>query len=140
MFDGEDALGQIKCMSLDNQRNLKLAIHKDPVLMEAARKVADEMNAWTEGFHGRKIIDDWQAQLGFTTKILRARGLHLDDRHIRDAAGNPFSASIVDMTLYVVINYQQLRKGPLTKTPEPTWPVTRSARFPMKRRQSYARC
>src|SRR5262245_32448363 len=27
MFDGEDALGQISTMSLDNQRNLKLAIH-----------------------------------------------------------------------------------------------------------------
>ena len=26
MFDGEDALGQISTMSLDNQRNLKLAI------------------------------------------------------------------------------------------------------------------
>ena len=32
MFDGEDALGQIKTMSLDNQRNLKLAISKDPYL------------------------------------------------------------------------------------------------------------
>src|SRR5262249_44858358 len=31
MFDGEDALGQISTMSLDNQRNLKLAIHRDPV-------------------------------------------------------------------------------------------------------------
>ena len=30
MFDGEDALGQISTMSLDNQRNLKLAIHRDP--------------------------------------------------------------------------------------------------------------
>ena len=27
MFDGEDALGQVETMSLDNQRNLKLAIH-----------------------------------------------------------------------------------------------------------------
>src|SRR6516165_6178380 len=27
MFDGEDALGQISTMSLDNQRNLKLANH-----------------------------------------------------------------------------------------------------------------
>src|SRR5262249_7624088 len=27
MFDGEDALGQVTSMSLDNQRNLKLAIH-----------------------------------------------------------------------------------------------------------------
>ncbi|HLN92569.1 MAG TPA: malate synthase, partial [Thermoanaerobaculia bacterium] len=29
MFDGEDALGQVSTMSLDNQRNLKLAIAKD---------------------------------------------------------------------------------------------------------------
>src|SRR5690349_14642093 len=29
MFDGEDALGQVSSMSLDNQRNLKLAIHRD---------------------------------------------------------------------------------------------------------------
>src|SRR4029453_6391528 len=31
MFDGEDALGQTDTMSLDNQRNLKLAISKDPL-------------------------------------------------------------------------------------------------------------
>ena len=30
MFDGEDALGQVATMSLDNQRNLKLAIDRDP--------------------------------------------------------------------------------------------------------------
>ena len=36
MFDGEDALGQLSTMSLDNQRNLKLAIHRDPVFLEAA--------------------------------------------------------------------------------------------------------
>jgi len=29
MFDGEDALGQVTSMSLDNQRNLKLAVHRD---------------------------------------------------------------------------------------------------------------
>ena len=29
MFDGEDALGQVSTMSLDNQRNLKLAIARD---------------------------------------------------------------------------------------------------------------
>ena len=29
MFDGEDALGQVSTMSLDNQRNLKLAIDRD---------------------------------------------------------------------------------------------------------------
>src|SRR6266567_1255241 len=33
MFDGEDALGQISAMSLDNQRNLKLALHRDSVFM-----------------------------------------------------------------------------------------------------------
>src|SRR5690606_19135159 len=34
MFDGEDALGQIKTMSLDNQRNLKLAIHNDKLFLD----------------------------------------------------------------------------------------------------------
>ena len=50
MFDGEDALGQVSTMSLDNQRNLKLAIHRDPVFMTAAEQVAGEMNAWAPGF------------------------------------------------------------------------------------------
>ena len=93
MFDGEDALGQIDTMSLDNQRNLKLAIHKDPVFMDAAKQVAQEMNKWATGFHGKEIISDWKAQLDFTTKIFRARGLHLDDRHIRDQNGRAFSAT-----------------------------------------------
>ncbi|HWJ25602.1 MAG TPA: hypothetical protein VNS32_03610, partial [Flavisolibacter sp.] len=44
MFDGEDALGQIQTMSLDNQRNLKLAIAKDPLFLNVAEKVAAEMN------------------------------------------------------------------------------------------------
>ena len=108
MFDGEDALGQISSMSLDNQRNLKLAIAKDPVFLSAAEQVAAQMNDWAMGFFGHAIIDDWRTQLDFTTKIFRVRGLHLDDRHIRDANGGGFSASIVDMTLYVVNNYRRL--------------------------------
>ena len=108
MFDGEDALGQVSTMSLDNQRNLKLAIHRDPVFMNVAEGVADEMNAWALGFLGRPIIADWVKQLDFTTKIFRARGLHLDDRHVRHASGASFSASIVDLTLYVVNNYRRL--------------------------------
>ena len=85
MFDGEDALGQVSTMSLDNQRNLKLAIHGDPVFMKVAEQVAGEMNAWAATFFGKPIIADWRRQLSFTTKIFRARGLHLDDRHIRHA-------------------------------------------------------
>jgi malate synthase len=54
-------------------------------------------------------VPDWKAQLAFTTKIFRARGLHLDDRNVRRADGRGFSASIVDMTLYVVNNHQALR-------------------------------
>ncbi|MDO1445656.1 malate synthase [Rhodocytophaga aerolata] len=111
MFDGEDALGQTNAMSLDNQRNLKLAIGKDPVFMQAAEKVAGEMNRWSMDFFGRNIISDWQQQLNFTTKIFRARGLHLDDRHIRDANGVAMAASLVDMILYVVNNYQQLQQA-----------------------------
>jgi len=109
MFDGEDALGQIETMSLDNQRNLKLAIHDDPVFLKVAEQVAAEMNAWATGFFGRPIIDDWRQQLRFTTRIFRARGLHLDDRHIRHPSGEGFSASIVDATLYVVNNHKRLR-------------------------------
>lgn len=109
MFDGEDALGQINAMSLDNQRNLKMAIHKDPVFMNVAKQVAAEMNQWSMGFLGREIVRDWNEQLNFTTKIFRARGLHLDDRHIRDSKGTAMAASLVDMTLYVVNNYKALQ-------------------------------
>jgi len=111
MFDGEDALGQVKTMSLDNQRNLKLAIRKDPVFLKAAEIVAAEMNQWAMKFFGRSIIEDWREQLNFTTKIFRARGLHLDDRHIRHADGVAMAASIVDVTLYVVNNYEELQKA-----------------------------
>lgn len=111
MFDGEDALGQITTMSLDNQRNLKLAIHKDPIFLKAAGQVAQEMNRWSQSFFGRDTITNWEQQLDFTTKIFRARGLHLDDRHIRDADGVALAASIVDLTLYVVNNYKALQRA-----------------------------
>jgi malate synthase len=109
MFDGEDALGQVETMSLDNQRNLKLAIARDPVFLAIAESVAGEMNAWSQGFFGRDIVTDWRTQLDFTTRIFRARGLHLDDRHVREADGTGFSASIVDLVLYVVHNHERLR-------------------------------
>src|SRR5579864_895030 len=83
MFDGEDALGQVSTMSLDNQRSLKLAFERSPIFMKTAEQVAQEMNAWARGFFGREIITDWKQQLGFTTRIFRPRGLHLDDRHLR---------------------------------------------------------
>jgi malate synthase len=111
MFDGEDALGQLSTMSLDNQRNLKLAIHRDTVFLKTAEQVAGEMNRWAQGFFGRPIVADWRAQLDFTTKIFRARGLHLDDRHVRRGDGGGFSASIVDMTLYVANNARRLREA-----------------------------
>lgn len=109
MFDGEDALGQIKTMSLDNIRNLKLAYSKDPLFLGVAEKVAQDMNRWAESFLGRPIIDDWRAQLDFTTRLFRPRGLHLDDRHFRDAKGRGLSASIVDTTLYICNIHQALR-------------------------------
>jgi malate synthase len=111
MFDGEDALGQISTMSLDNQRNLKLAIQRDPLFRMVAEQVAAEMNQWAQGFFGRPIIDDWKKQLDFTTKIFRCRGLHLADRHVRHLGGASFSASIVDAVLYVVNNYRRLREA-----------------------------
>jgi malate synthase len=111
MFDGEDALGQINTMSLDNQRNLKLAIHNDPVFLKVAEQISKEMNGWSMGFLGRNIIDNWKEQLNFTTKIFRARGLHLDDRHVKDENGVAMAASIVDAVLYVVNNHEALQKA-----------------------------
>lgn len=108
MFDGEDALGQVTTMSLDNQRSLKLAIAQDPLFLEVAELVSVEMNAWARDFFGREIVADWRTQLDFTTKIFRARGLHLDDRHIR-VDGKALSASAVDMTLYVANNHKVLQ-------------------------------
>src|SRR5262245_16382046 len=111
MFDGEDALGQVSTMSLDNQRNLKLAIQRDPVFLKVAEQVAGEMNRWAQGFFGRPTISDWKKQLDFTTRIFRARGLHLDDRHVRHTGGAGFSASIVDAALYVTNNYRRFREA-----------------------------
>ena len=112
MFDGEDALGQVETMALDNQRNLKLAIARDERFLRVAEQVAAEVNGWARGFLGRKIIEDWRRQLDFSTRIFRCRGLHLDDRHVRrtgEAGARGFSASIVDLALYVVHNQRTLR-------------------------------
>ncbi|RKZ18671.1 malate synthase [bacterium] len=110
MFDGEDALGQISTMSLDNQRSLKLANHADPLFLEVAQQVAGEMNTWSQGFFQRDIVTDWREQLDFTTRLFRARGLHLDDRHVR-VGDRALSASIVDLVLYVVNNHAALREA-----------------------------
>jgi len=109
MFDGEDALGQVDTMSLDNLRNLRLAIAHDPRFLAVAEGVAAEMNDWARAFLGRDIVADWRRQLDFTTRIFRCRGLHLDDRHVLRAGGGGFSASIVDLVLYVVSNQAALR-------------------------------
>ena len=108
MFDGEDALGQVDTMSLDNHRNLKAALGRDPRFLEVAAEVAVEMNRWAEGFFGHPIIADWRSQLEFTTVLYRARGLHLDDRHLRLAEAG-FSASIADLTLFAVHNLASLQ-------------------------------
>jgi malate synthase len=57
----------------------------------------------------RRIIDDWRNQLDFTTRIFRARGLHLDDRHVALASGASLGASLADVALYVVANHARLR-------------------------------
>src|SRR4030095_14446921 len=69
MFDGEDALGQLSTMSLDNQRCRKMAIDRAPQCLRVAEAVAAEMNRWGEDFFNHRIVEDWQAQLGFTTKL-----------------------------------------------------------------------
>ncbi len=109
MFDGEDALGQVDTMSLDNFRNIKLAFAGDAQFHDVAEVVAGEMNNWAVDFHGREIIADWQEQLQVTTRIFRARGLHLDDRHIAHQDGHGYSASMADAALYLANNAETLR-------------------------------
>jgi malate synthase len=109
MFDGEDAVGQVDTMSLDNQRNLKLAIAGDQQFLDVAEHVAAEMNVWAQGFFGRETIADWREQLQFTTRIFRARGLHLDDRHVAHADGRGYSASMADAALYIANNAPTLQ-------------------------------
>ena len=109
MFDGEDALGQVDTMSLDNFRNIKLAFAGDPQFHDVAQVVAGEMNNWAVDFHGREIIADWHEQLQVTTRIFRARGLHLDDRHIAHEDGHGYSASLADAALYLANNAEALR-------------------------------
>jgi len=108
MFDGEDAVGQIETMSLDNQRNLKLMISASQQFLLVAAQVSREVNAWASGFLGWATISDWREQINVTTRIFRARGLHLDDRHIVHSDGRGFSASIVDLALYVANNHAEL--------------------------------
>jgi malate synthase len=69
------------------------------------------MNAWAVDFLGRQTIADWRRQLDFTTRIFRPRGLHLDDRHIQHDDGSGFSASIADVSLYIVNNQERMRSG-----------------------------
>lgn len=111
MFDGEDALGQIDTMSLDNIRNLKLAYNNDPLFLKVAESVAHDMNSWSQSFLNKEIISNWQEQLTYTTKIFRPRGLHLDDRHFKDKNGHGLCASIVDTTLYLCNTSEALQKS-----------------------------
>lgn len=68
------------------------------------------MNQWSTPFLGKPIVNDWRKQLDFTTVIFRARGLHLDDRHLKLVQDLPLSATIVDLCLYVANNHEALTK------------------------------
>jgi malate synthase len=110
LLDGEDSFSQLGTMSLEGQRNLKLAISKDPVFMKVAESVASEMmknGKRPQDWNWRKLIDE-----NYTTRIYRVRGLHLDDRHIEytTAAGKKIalSATLADAVLFIVNNYKAL--------------------------------
>ena len=98
-------------MSLDNQRNLKLAIHRDPVFMKVAEQVAGEMNAVGTGFlrHARS------STTGKSSSTSRPRSsapaaCTSTTATSATSSGAGFSASIVDATLYIVNNHRRLRE------------------------------
>lgn len=103
MFDGEDALGQLDTMSLDNIRALIVAYKKEPIFWQVAEEVAGEYikaGKRDANWNWRELLEN-----NFTTRIYRVRGLHLDDRHVgfTDAAGQnaAVSATIADMVNYL---------------------------------------
>ena len=110
MFDGEDALGQVDTMSLDNQRNLRLAFAMDPRFLAVAEGVADEMNAWAEGFLGppdrrRLASAARRSRRGSTGRAASTSTTATSG----DATARVSRASIVDLVLYVVANAATLR-------------------------------
>ena len=111
MFDGEDALGQVSTMSLDNQRNLKLAIHRDPVFMKAAEQVAAEMNQWAQDFSDADHRRLEEAARLHDQDLSGRAGCTSTTGTCASADGAGFSASIVDATLYIVNNHQPLRQA-----------------------------
>jgi len=109
MFDGEDALGQVDTMSLDNQRNLQLAIAKDPRFLRVAEEVSGEMNRWAQGFFGRPIVADWPNSSTSPPRSSARAVCTSTTATCAEKDGTGFSASIVDLALYVVNNHQRLR-------------------------------
>lgn len=104
MFDGEDALGQLETMSLDNIRALVTAYKKDPAFWKVAEEIAREYvrdGKRSKDWNWRELIEK-----NFTTRIYRVRGVHLDDRHIKFTTSlgqqEAVSATIADMVTYLV--------------------------------------
>ena len=84
MFDGEDALGQLSTMALDNQRNLKLAIHRDPMFMKVAEEVAV----------GDESVGDRLFRPAHDRRLAPAARFHDEDLPpSRAASGRPQSAA-----------------------------------------------
>ena len=131
MFDGEDALGQVSTMSLDNQRNLKLAIARDPVFLQRRRagRRRDERVGRRASSAGRSSPTGASSSTS-RPRSSAPRGLHLDDRHVRAADGTGFSASIVDAALYVVNNHAAAARGRRARSSS----TCRRSRPPRRRR------
>ena len=104
MFDGEDALGQVSTMSLDNQRNLKLAIHRDAVFLtvaETGRRRDEPLGARVSS--AARSIDDWRQQLRFHDEDLpRPRSSSGRSARAHAATAQAFRRPSSTSTLYVV--------------------------------------
>ena len=107
MFDGEDALGQVATMSLDNQRSLKLAIHRDPLFLKVAGKCS-----------GNEPVGEGLLRPRDDQRLAQAARLHHQDLPARaactsttatSAAPTATSASMTDMALFVTNNQKRPR-------------------------------
>ena len=112
MFDGEDALGQVDSMSLDNQRNLKLAFAARLAVPGRRRAGCrrDERMGGGVSSAGAIIQRLADAARLHDANLSRARPASRRSPHPARPTAARLSASIVDVALYIVHNREVLRR------------------------------
>ena len=112
MFDGEDALGQVSTHVARQPAQPQAGDRPRPGVPAGRRagRRRDERLGARASSAGPSSPTGGSSSTS-PPRSSAPRGLHLDDRHVRHAGGAGFSASIVDLALYVVNNHARPARG-----------------------------